>query len=394
MAFLNELRAAGTISVLGIRHRAAMSLSTVVGIALVVLVLLGFLSMANGFQAMLAGTGSPSVAVVLGKDSKSEMGSAVPASEYRLLGSLPHIASREGQPILSEEVYQAVGAERRNGDYGGITLRGLGKRGPMLRPGVRIVEGRMFSEGSREIVVGRSVQREFPGFDLGKEVRLGGAAWRVAGVFESPGTVWDSEIWGDVKLVQALRGQGNAVQSVRVLLDKPEDLAAFKAAVEADPRLRMSVRSEQEFFKNQSKGTAGLIEALGWPLGLAMALGALAGALNTMYSSVSARSSEIATLRTFGFGGLSTFVATMIEALVLSAAGAALGTGLAVPILNNVSTSTLGANMTQVAFSFDVSAEMVAQAWILALVVGFLGGALPAVRAVRRPILAGLAAEA
>lgn len=393
MALLKEIRAAALISIMGIRYRAAMSLSTIVGIALVVLVLLGFLSMAHGFGSVLTGSGSPHVAVLLSRGATSEQASRIPASEYRLLGDLSFLPDAKADETISPELFEAVGALRRDGTDGALTLRGLGTGGALLRENLRLTEGRWFTPGSAEITVGRSVQQTFAGFEVGKEIRAAGTTWKVVGVFDSPGTVWGSEIWADLRVVQGLRDQGNSVQSIRIELTDPNHIERLKAAVERDPRLKLSVRSEQEYFRSQSKGMVGLIESLGWPLGLAMAIGALAGALNTMYSSVSSRGAEIATLRTLGFGGLSTFAATMLEALVLAAAGAALGTILAVLIFNNISTSTMGAAMTQVAFDFRVSRPMIVQAWVLSLAVGLVGGALPALRAVRRPILAGLSTE-
>lgn len=392
MALTREIAAACKIAVMGIPGRPAMSVATIAGIALTVIVLLGFLSIGKGFEKVLAGSGSPAVAVVLSDGARDEMGSSISPAETRVLATLPFVDAAAGRQGVSEEAYHAVTSVRANGEDGGITLRGMTETGPELRPGARLVEGRLFSPGSREVVVGRSVQREFPAFELGREIPLAGSRWTVVGVFESPGSVWDSELWADLELIQELRGQGAAVQSVRVRLDDPRHLQAFKAHVEEDARLNLSVRSEQQFFASQSKGMAAVIEALGWPLGLAMAVGALAGALNTMYSSVAARGAEIATLRILGFGGFSTFVSTLLEALILACAGAALGTAIALIAIDNVTSTTLGANMTRTAFALEVSAPMVVQAWVLALAVGFVGGAIPAWQASRQPILAGLAA--
>lgn len=392
MSFPRELGAAVRISVAGIRYRAGMSLSTVVGVMLVVLVLIGFLSMANGFQKMLAGTGSPGVAVILGKDSVNEMSSSIPVSEYRLLQDLPQIARRGGAALLSSELYEAVGATRTSGQYSGLTLRGMGAAGPALRPSTKLLAGRWFSPGSHDIVVGKSVVDGFQGFSLGQQVTLAGSRWDVVGIFESPGTVWDSEVWTDLQVIQSVKGAGASVQSIRAQLNSAGDMPTFKSALEGNPQLHVSVRSEDEYFRSQSKGTMKIVEKLGWPLAIAMALGALAGALNTMYSSVAARSSEIATLRTLGFGGASTFLATLAEALALAVVGAAAGTALGILAFNNLRASTLGANLTQVAFDLRVSGAMIERAWLLALAVGLIGGALPAWRAARRPIVGSLVA--
>lgn len=385
MSFSRELAGAVRISVAGIRSRAGMSLSTVVGVALVVVVLIGFLSMADGFQRMLAGTGSPSVAIVLSKDAPNEAASSIPPSEYRLLDELPQVARRNRTPLVSDEVYEAVGAYRKSGPYAGITLRGMGPDGPALRPTAKLVAGRWFTPGSQDIVVGRSVADSFRGFALGRDVSLAGKSWTIVGIFESPGTVWASEIWGDVRTVHSLKG-GASAQSVRLQLRSEADMAAVKSTLESSPQLHVSVRAEDEYFRSQSRGTMTIIEKLGWPLALAMALGALAGALNTMYSSVAARSGEIATLRILGFGGTSTFLSTLAEAIVLAATGAVIGTALATLAFDNLGASTLGANLTQVAFDLRVSWPVVRKAWILAMAVGLIGGILPAWRAARRPI--------
>ena len=245
----------------------------------------------------------------------------------------------------------------------------------------------MFRPGTNEIVAGRGVVREFEGFEVGKTLRLGQSNWTIVGVFEDGGTVRESELWADVGVVQSAFNRQNFFQAIRARLTSPAQMPAFKAWVAADPRLQLLVQSEADFFSEQAKQSGGLIQTLGWPLAIIMAIGALAGALNTMYSSVAARGTEIATLRAIGFGGVPTFAGTLAEALVLSLIGGLLGIVATTLIFQGFTAKTLGANFTQVVFTFQVTVGLCITALILALVVGFLGGIFPAIRAARLPIV-------
>jgi putative ABC transport system permease protein len=210
------------------------------------------------------------------------------------------------------------------------------------------------------------------------------------GVFEADGSVFESEIWADLPVVQSLFRRENVLQTVRVRLSDPAALAALKNYVETDPRLKLDVKSEVAYFADQASQTSDLIQKLGWPLAIAMAFGALAGALNTMYSSVAARAVEIATLRAIGFGGFPAFVGTLAESLMLAVIGGVVGAAATFLIFDGLSASTLGASFTQVVFSFQLTPALAAEGFILALLVGLIGGLFPAVRAARMPIVAGL----
>jgi putative ABC transport system permease protein len=209
-------------------------------------------------------------------------------------------------------------------------------------------------------------------------------------VFAAPGRVFDSEIWSDLPVVQSLFKRNNVVQTVRARLTSPAALAELKAFNDNDPRLKLDAKSEADYFAEQASQTTDLIQYLGWPLAIAMAFGALAGALNTMYSSVAARAREIATLRAIGFGGFPAFVGTLSEALLLAAVGGFIGAGATYLIFDGFTASTLGASFTQVVFTFQLSAGLIWQGVVLALIVGFAGGLFPAIRAARMPIVAGL----
>jgi putative ABC transport system permease protein len=391
-SFLLQLTAVTIINVKSIPQRFWLSLSTVVAVALVVVVLLAFLAMANGFQRTIAGSGSDDVAIILRGGSQSEINSTVTREQVRLIEDAPGIARNPaGKPLVSAELYLTVdGIKRSSHTKANLPLRGLGPEGVAARQGIRIVAGRIFNTGAAEIVVGKGLLREFAGFEVGQTVTFGSGRWTVVGVFDAGGSVFESEIWADLPVVQSLFKRTNYFQTVRARLQDAAAIVPLKAYVDSDPRLKLDVRSEAEYFAEQASQTTDLIQKLGWPLAIAMAFGALAGALNTMYSSVAARAVEIATLRAIGFGAFPAFVGTLVESLILAAAGGAIGALATYLLFDGLSASTLGASFTQVVFSFQLSARLIAQGIILALIVGVVGGLFPAIRAARMPIVAGL----
>jgi len=300
----------------------------------------------------------------------------------------------DGKPLASAELYLVVdGLKRSSQTKANLPLRGIGKDGAAVRKGIKIVEGRMFNPGANEIVVGRALLREFQGLEIGQTVGFATSRWTVVGVFEANGSVFESEIWADLPVVQSLFNRNNIFQTVRVRLQSATALEALQRYVEADPRLKLDVKSEAAYFAEQASQTSDLIHKLGWPLSITMALGALAGALNTMYSSVAARAVEIATLRAIGFGGTPAFIGTLVESLLLAGLGGMIGTIATSLVFDGFSASTLGASFTQVVFSFTLSPALIGQAVLLALAVGLAGGLLPAVRAARMPIVAGLSSS-
>jgi putative ABC transport system permease protein len=232
--------------------------------------------------------------------------------------------------------------------------------------------------------------KEFRGFEIGTTVALATSRWTVVGVFEADGSVFESEIWADLPVVQSLFNRNNIFQTVRVRLQNPAALDTLKRYLDDDPRLKLDIKTEGAYFADQAAQTSDLIQKLGWPLAIAMALGALAGALNTMYSSVAARAAEIATLRAIGFGGFPAFLGTLAESLLLAAAGAAVGVVATFLVFDGFTASTLGASFTQVVFQFQLSPSLAGQGVILALMVGLVGGLVPAIRAARMPIVEGL----
>jgi putative ABC transport system permease protein len=387
-----QIAAVTAINLKSMRQRLWLSLSTVVAVGLVVMVLLSFLAMANGFQRTITGSGAPDIAVVLRGGSQSEINSVVTHDQVRLVEEGPGVAKgADGKPLVSAELYLTVdGIKRTTNTKANLPLRGVGPEGARLRRGITLVEGRMFTPGTDEIVVGKGLRTEFAGFDLRQTVTFASTRWTVVGVFAAEGSVFESEIWADLPVVQSLFKRNNVFQTVRARLTSPAALADLKTYSDNDPRLKLDVKSEAEYFADQASRTSDLIQKLGWPLAIAMAFGALAGALNTMYSSVAARAVEIATLRAIGFGGLPAFVGTLIESLILATIGGALGALATYLIFDGFTASTLGASFTQVVFSFQLSPRLIGQGVILALIVGLIGGLFPALRAARMPIISGL----
>ena len=385
----SQIAAVTSINLRSIPQRWGMSLATILSIALVVGVLLGFLAMANGFRATVNGTGSESIAVLLRSGSQAELNSGFGRDTVRLIETAPGIArDADGAAILSAELYVITDATKRStGNDASLSLRGVDEMAPRLRENFQMVEGRMFAEGSNEIIVGEGVIREFSGFNLGETIRMGPNEWRVVGVFSTGGSVFDSEIWADVGTVQNLYNRGASYQSIRVRLDGENGLSELQAYAENEPRLDLDVTTEKEFFAQSAGGLSNLIMYLGWPLAIIMAVGALAGAWNAMYASVDSRVREIATLRTLGFSGFAAFVGTLVESLMLAFIGGLVGALITYFVFDGVSASTMGGSFTQVVFSFAVTIQSVISGVILALVVGLCGGCFPALRASRVPLL-------
>jgi putative ABC transport system permease protein len=389
-SLIKQIGAVTALNLRSIPRRAAMSLASVMAVALAIMVLLFFLALANGLHETVQRSGADDVVVAIREGSNAELNSVVRRDQLDVLATGPGVVQDSGHPVVSGELLVIVdGIKRSSGTKANMPFRGIGSEGMRLRPGVKIVQGRMFRPGTNEIVVGRGLLREFAGFEYGKAIRLRGTDWKVVGVFEAPGTVFESELWADVAVTQALFNRPNTFQTMRIRLNSPADMASFSAWAQKDVRLKqLELLSERAFYARQaSQSTAGFTR-IAWVLGITMAVGALAGALNTMFASVTARATEIATLRIIGFSGLAAFAGAMAEALVLCVAGGLLGVVLAYLAFNGRTTSTLASGFTQLVFRFDLSPPLVLTAVLMAVVIGVLGGLLPGLKAARqRPLL-------
>jgi putative ABC transport system permease protein len=392
-ALVRQVVAVAGIGMRGLGTRVGDSLVTVLAVAIVVGVLLAFLAMGEGFRRTVGGSGAKDVAIVMREGSVSELNSAVSRDQVNILLDAPGVARGADGPLASAELYVIVdGIKRASGTRANLPLRGIATRGVALRDGVAITRGRMFAPGTNEMLVGEGVLREFSGFELGRKIRFSRANWRVVGVFSKPGSVFESELWADAASVQSLFRRENTFQTVRLKLRSPADMDAVRRFVAEDPRLKLEVRTEAEYFAAQAQRTSDLILYLGWPLGVAMAFGALAGALNTMYTSVARRTREIATLRAMGFSGAAAFAGTLLESLLLSVLGGMLGALASWLLFDGLSASTLGGSFTQVVFRLDVSPALVWRGALLACVIGLVGGVFPAWRAARLPVAAAFRA--
>lgn len=385
---LAQISAVVMMNIRSLPQRVWMSLATLIAIAIVVAVLLAFLAMANGFKQTVKGTGSQDIGVVLRQGSQAELNSVLLGDVVDIIETAPGIASDDNGPIVSGELYVIVDGKRKStGREVNLPLRGLDLKGIALRDNIEIIEGRAFTPGTNELMVGESVLMEFDGFELDKTIRLNNIEWKVVGVFSAGGSVFGSELWADAKTIQSQFNRGNSVQVMRVKLKTPGDIQPLKDFFANDPRTNLDVFVENDYYAQQSQGMSDLIFYLGWPLAIAMAIGALAGALNTMYTSVSQRATEIATLRAIGFSGFSAFCGTLAEALVLSVIGGLIGGLAAFLLFDGITASTLGGSFTQIVFDFEISAAGFLHAIQLALVIGFIGGFFPALRAARLPVV-------
>jgi putative ABC transport system permease protein len=390
MSTVTQIREIVLMNLRSIPQRLGASLVIVVGIGGVVGVLVAMLSMSAGLGKTLNATGDPARAVVLRGGSNGELASFLDRAGATLIRQDPAIArAQDGLPLASGEIIVVTEVPRR-GDTSGanVSLRGVEQKGFELRPELRLVEGRRFKPGLRELIVGAGAYKQFEGLDVGRQLKFRGSYWTIVGRFES-GDAHDSELWVDLETAQSAFGR-SGVSSVLVRLGNRDAFDALKRRLESDPQLNVEVKTERDFFNSQS---AGLTRQIGWITNIVaaiMAFGALFGALNTMYSAVSTRTAEIGTLRALGFGAAPVIASVMAEAMLLSLAGGMLGAGVAWLLFNGYSVSTLGGNFTQIAFNFAVTPALVLQGLSWALIIGFLGGLFPALRAARLPVTAAL----
>lgn len=384
--------AAARIGISSLPQRWGASSVIVVGIAGVVGVLVAMLAMGEGFKATLNSTGDETSAIVLRGGSQAETNSVITRDQVPLIGTLAGIArDAQGRPLLSPELSQVVNLpSKSDGSDVNAQFRGVGELAWAVHEKVRMIEGRTFAPGLREIVVGQGARGQFRGLEVGKALTLGNQQWTVVGVFAS-GDAHDSELWTDAETLASTYNR-SAYQSITVRTEGTAGFTAFKTAMDADQRLKLDVSTTRAYYGKQSGQLATIINVLGTVIGAIMAVGAVFGALNTMYAAVAGRAREIATMRAIGFRGLPVVVAVMLETMLLALLGGLLGGLLAWSIFNGYSVSTLGSNFSQVVFQFKVSPELLWNGLKWALGIGLVGGLFPALRAARLPVTAALRA--
>ena len=384
--------AATRIGIASLPQRWGASSVIVVGIAGVVGVLVAMLAMGAGFEATLRQTGGDDTAIMLRGGSQAETNSVITRDQAPLIGALPGIArDAQGRAAISPEASQVVNLPTAStGEDANAQFRGVSESAWAIRPNVRIVEGRKFEVGVRELIVGQGAKKQYRGLDVGKTLRLGNQQWKVVGTFAS-GDAFDSELWTDYETLAAAYDRP-AYQSVTVALDGKDGFKQLKAALDNDPRLKLDVQTTRDYYAKQTAGLTKLITILSTVIGTIMAIGAVFGALNTMYAAVAGRAREIATMRAIGFRGLPVVVAVMLETMLLALLGGVLGGLVAWAIFNGYSAATMGANFSQIMFQFQVTPELLWSGLKWALGIGLVGGLFPALRAARMPVTEALRA--
>jgi len=390
--WLRQAIAVTMVNLKSLGQRAGSSAVAVAGFAGVVAVFVAVLSIAAGFERVMASGGSEEVAIVLRAGSDTEMSSGFELEQTRIIEEAPGVLRGPAGPVASSELFVIVDVPKRStGTGANVPLRGVGPEAFEVRPEIEIVEGRRFREGFQEVIVGRAAAGQFAGLEFGSRLRWGEATWEVVGIFTAAGSLWESEIWTDALVLQPAYRRGSTFQSVYARLETADAFGRFRDALTADPRLEVDVERESDYLLAQSQVLRTLVGVLGNLIAVLMAIGATFGALNTMYSAVATREKEIATLRALGFRGGPVVVSVLAESLVLALLGGLIGGGLAYLLANGYQTATMNwQSFSQVAFSLSVTPGLLIGGVTYALVMGLLGGIFPALRAARLPVAIAL----
>ena len=367
---------------------------TIAGIALVVFVFTAVLMMSYGVQKTMKATGSPDNVMIFRKAATSEITSIIGPDVQNIISTLPHIAKEpDGTPIISYEPVVIINLDKIGGGVSNITVRGVSPTINYLRTQVKIIKGRMFHWGMRELIVGQSIEKRFQGAQVGSYIKIAGDNWKIVGVFTTDGTGFDSEIWGDALQLLNAFNRGTTVSTVTLKLDDPTNFGAFKSAFDSDKRLKQfEPQIEQDYFEAQSQFMATFISVLGIFVTVIFSLGAMIGAMITMYAAVANRTVEIGTLRSLGFSRRSILSAFLIESLFISLFGGLIGIVLA-SVLQFFSVSTLNyGSFADITFTFATSPAIIIISLAFSVAMGFVGGFLPSVRAARMNIVNALRA--
>jgi putative ABC transport system permease protein len=374
------------------KARWTSAIVAVLGIAGTVGVFVAMLALAKGFRATLVSSGSPDNAIILRAGSNSEMESGISLSNVIILQDEPGVARKNGQPLITSEVVVIAPFPLRSTHTdANVQVRGVSPNVLTVRPNVRIVKGRMFRPGLAELVVGSNAVKSYAGLSVGNKVRFGGGDWTLTGIFDAGGSAFDSEVWCDANVLDGVyKRPTNVFQSATVHLTSPSAFQTFKDAVSKDPRLNVDVSREIDYYAKQSQTFTRLITILGGLVAGIMAIGAVFGALNTMYSAVAERTREIAVMRALGFGAAAVVFSFLIEALLIAFVGGILGCVAVLP-LNGFTTSAMNwQTFSHLAFAFKITPNLMAGGVIFALCMGMVGGLVPAVHAARQPVAQAL----
>jgi putative ABC transport system permease protein len=389
---LTQLAAVTMLNLRTIPQRLGSSAVAVIGVAGVVIVFVAVLSMAEGFFAAMDNAGSPDRALVMRGGADDEMTSILGGPEIDIIRQAPGLGRDGTRALASAELFVVVDVPKRStGTPANVPLRGIEPVTFNVRNEARLVQGRMLEFGTNEVVVGRAASALYAGLDIGSQLQSGQITWTVVGIFESNGSVAETEIWCDARGLQGAYRRGNSFQSVLVRLESPGSYAAFKDWLTTNPQLNVSVRPEAEYYAAQARSLTTLIRSVGFGIATLMGIGAVFAAVLTMYTAVAARTREIATLRALGFNASSVVASVLAESLGLGAIGGALGGLVAYVAFNGYQTSTMNwQTFSQVAFAFTVTPALLVQGLVYALVMGLVGGLFPAIKAARLPISSAL----
>jgi len=379
-------------NVRSVRARWTSTIVAVLGIAGTVGVFVAMLSLAHGFKATLVASGSPGNALIMRAGSSSEMMGGVTLESVKIIQDGPGIARDASGPLVTQEVVGVMPVPLiSTGTDANVQIRGVGANVLDIRKFVKISEGRMFSPGLTELVAGKNASKTYAGLTLGNTIDMAGGHWKVVGIFDAGGSAFDSEIWCDSHVLNdILKRPANIFQSVTVHMESPDSFRALKDSLTSDPRLNVDVTREIDYYAKQSTTMTKLITILGGLVAIIMAVGAVFGALNTMYSAVAERGREIATMRALGFNAGAVVFSFLVEALLISLIGGIIGCLVVLP-LNGLTTSTMNfQTFSSIAFAFKITPPLLLQGILFALVMGVIGGLLPAVRAASLPVATAL----
>ena len=376
-----------------IRARWTSTIVAILGIAGTVGVFVAMLSLAHGFRATLVASGSPDDALVMRAGSTSEMMGGITLDSVKLVQDKPGVArDAAGLPLVTQEVVGVVPIPLiSTGTDANVEVRGVAPNVLQIRKFVKVVEGRMFHSGLDELVVGKNASKTYAGLTVGNTVNFGGGQWKVVGVFDAGGSSFDSEVWCDSRILNSvLKRPDNIFQSATVHLTSPSAFDSFKDSITSDPQLNLEVEREVDYYAKQSSAMTRLITILGGLVAAIMAIGAVFGALNTMYSAVAERGREIATMRALGFSSWNVILSFLFEALLISFIAGIIGCVVVLP-LNGMTTQTMNfSTFSNIAFAFKITFNLLVMGVVFALAMGVLGGLLPAVRAALRPVAVSL----
>lgn len=367
------------------KERWSSSVVAVIGIAGTVGVFVAMLALARGFQATVTSSGLPQNAIVQRSGADTEMTSILQVEDVRIVEDAPQVARDDSGPLVSPEVVVIAALPMRGADSdANVQIRGVSPRVLSVRDNVKLVEGRFLTPGLPEAIVGKGAQSAYAGLDLGATVRIGAGTWTIVGVFDAKGTAFDSEVWADAGILNGFYQRPPSVfQTVTARLRSADDFPAFEATLKGDPRLNVQALREPAYYAKQSQMITGLITAVGTLIAVVMALGAVFGALNTMYSAVSERSREIAVLRAIGFGGGAIVLSFFVESLIIAFVGGLVGCVAVLPV-NGLTTGTMNwQTFSHLAFAFRITPDLLTMGMAFALIMGALGGLPPAIRAAR-----------